>query len=56
MIELRAACRTPGATSVDDLRMNAEKRPAHENEMPADGTATARLPGEEFGTSRFNGS
>jgi hypothetical protein len=33
-----------------------EKAPAHEDEMPADGTLAARLPGEEFGTSRFQGS
>jgi hypothetical protein len=33
-----------------------KKRPAHEVEMPADGTMAARWTGEEFGTSRFKGS
>jgi hypothetical protein len=33
-----------------------EKEPAHEVAMPADGTIAARLPGEEFGTSRPKGS
>jgi hypothetical protein len=37
-------------------RERRKKRPAYEDTMPADGTNTARSPGEEFGTSRFKGS
>jgi hypothetical protein len=33
-----------------------KKRPAYEDEMPADGTIAARSLGEDFGTSRFEGS
>jgi hypothetical protein len=41
---------------IRDAVSAGKKRPAHEDEMPADGTMAARSPGEDFGTSRFKGS
>jgi hypothetical protein len=57
LIELRSAGRYAGAPSLVDLQASTpEKKPAHEDEMPADGTLAARSSGEELGTSRFKGS
>jgi len=58
MIELRSAVAIPPrpAAVIGEGRECRKKRPAHEDEMPADGTMAARSPGEEFGTSRFKGS
>jgi hypothetical protein len=56
MNEPMSACRHTGALGADGPAARRRKKaPAQKDEMPADGTLAARSPGEEFGTSRFQG-